>query len=155
MVTMNKRQISKWIDDAKSVCEQSGARLTEKRQDILKILLIAGGPLSAYQIANAYNDGAQKPMPTMSVYRILEFLETKDLVHKLSSNNKYIACTHSHNGDTRKVTQFLICNQCKIAKEIIISTKIMDELGKVVENAGFALKHRQLELDCLCEECSA
>jgi Fe2+ or Zn2+ uptake regulation protein len=31
----------------------------------------------------------------------------------------------------------------------------MDELGKVVENAGFALKNRQLELDCLCEECSA
>ena len=31
----------------------------------------------------------------------------------------------------------------------------MDELGKVVENAGLALKHRQLELDCLCEECSA
>ena len=155
MVTMNKRQISKWIDDARSVCEQSGARLTEKRQDILKILLIAGGPLSAYQIANAYNDGAQKPMPTMSVYRILEFLETKDLVHKLSSNSKYIACTHSHSGDTHKVTQFLICNQCKIAKEIIISTKIMDELGKVVENAGFALKNRQLELDCLCEECSA
>ena len=155
MVTMNKRQISKWIDDARSVCEQSGARLTEKRQDILKILLIAGGPLSAYQIANAYNDDAQKPMPTMSVYRILEFLETKDLVHKLISNSKYIACTHSHSGDKHKVTQFLICNQCKIAKEIIISTKIMDELGKVVENAGFALKHRQLELDCLCEECSA
>lgn len=152
---MNKQQLRRVIDQAKQVCAFSGGRLTEKRSGVLEVLLSCGTPLSAYEITDAYNKSFEKPMPTMSVYRILEFLEAEDLVHKLSTTNKYVACSHITCSHPHEVPQFLICSQCKSVKEISISKSIVDELGKLVEKAGYTLTQPQLELECRCNNCSA
>ena len=91
---MNKQQLNRVINKARDVCARSGGRLTEKRRGVLELLLISNSPLSAYEITDAYNKAAEKPMPAMSVYRILEFLAAENLVHKLRSTNKYVACSH-------------------------------------------------------------
>ena len=152
---MNKQQLNRVINKAKEVCALSGGRLTEKRRGILEVLLVSGTPLSAYEITDAYNKASEKPMPTMSVYRILEFLAAKDLVHKLSSTNKYVACSHITCAHAHEIPQFLICGECQSVKEIAISKNIIDELGKLVSQAGYRLTHSQLELQCLCNNCSA
>ncbi|MFQ3312675.1 MAG: Fur family zinc uptake transcriptional regulator, partial [Colwellia sp.] len=85
---MNTQQLSHIISKAKDICIRSGGRLTEKRKHVLERLLESNTPLSAYEITDAYNKVSEKSMPTMSVYRILEFLEAESLVHKLSSANK-------------------------------------------------------------------
>lgn len=152
---MNKQQLTKTLSKAQVMCSQSGSRLTEKRQRILELLLISEIPLSAYDVTDAYNRSSETAMPPMSVYRILDFLESEQLVHKLSSTNKYIACSHitcSHNHD---VPQFLICGECQNVKEIAISKNIIDELSCQVSNAGYTLIRPQLELDCLCQSCAA
>jgi Fur family zinc uptake transcriptional regulator len=151
---MNKRQLNHVIHNAKNVCARSGGRLTNKRRGVLELLLVSNIPLSAYEITDAYNKVAEKSMPTMSVYRILEFLEAEDLVHKLSSANKYIACSHISCEHVHEIPQFLICGECQSAKEIAISKSIIDELGKLVDKAGYALTNSQLELQCLCNNCS-
>ena len=92
-------------------------------------------------------------MPPMSVYRILEFLEAELLVHKLSSANKYVACSHIACDHAHEVPQFLICGKCQKVKEIAISKTVIDELDKQVVNAGYRLMNSQLELQCLCEHC--
>ena len=94
-------------------------------------------------------------MPTMSVYRILEFLEAEGLAHKLSSANKYVACSHIACGQVHDIPQFLICGECQSATEIAISKNIIGELGKLVGKAGYRLTNSQLELQCLCNNCSA
>lgn len=152
---MNKSQLNRMVDKAKNVCARSGGRLTEKRRGVLEVLLASNTPLSAYQINDAYNKLSEKPMPTMSVYRILEFLEAEDLVHKLSSTNKYVACSHITPGHVHEIPQFLICGECQSAKEIAIPKNIIDELGKLVGKAGYTLSNSQLELQCLCNSCSA
>ena len=152
---MNKQQLSRIVCRAQEVCARSGGRLTEKRKRVLELLLVSNAPLSAYDITNAYNKTSEEPMPTMSVYRILEFLEAEHLVHKLSSTKKYIACSHITCGHVHEIPQFLICGKCQSAKEITISKNIIDELDKFVGKAGYTLTNSQLELQCLCSDCSA
>lgn len=150
---MKKQEINKIIAKAEGICSNSGSRLTEKRKRILELLLRAEIPLSAYEVADAYNIDSESSMPAMSVYRILDFLEEELLVHKLSSANKYIACSHIACDHAHQVPQFLICGECQSVKEIAISKTIVDELEKQVKNAGYKLTNSQLELQCLCEEC--
>lgn len=152
---MNTQQLSHIISKAKDVCARSGGRLTDKRKHVLECLLESNMPLSAYEIADSYNKVSEKSMPTMSVYRILEFLEEKSLVHKLNSANKYVACSHILGGCTQEIIQFLICGKCQSAKEVAVSKGIIDELGKLVGKVGYTLTSSQLELQCFCNNCSA
>lgn len=151
---MNKQQVNRIIGKAKEVCARSGGRLTEKRKRIFELLLVSDIPLSAYEITGAYSKTFEGCIPTMSVYRILEFLESEDLVHKLSSTNKYIACSHITCDHAHEIPQFLICGECQSAKEITISKNTIDELGKLMGKAGYTLTNSQLELQCLCNNCS-
>jgi Fur family zinc uptake transcriptional regulator len=48
----------------------------------------------------------ENSIPTMSVYRILEFLEAESLVHKPSSAKKHVACSHILGGFSQEITQF-------------------------------------------------
>ena len=152
---MNRQKLDSTIKKAEQVCERTGSRLTDKRRDILEILLSSENPLSAYDISDAYNKKAEKPMPTMSVYRILDFLEAEHLVHKLSSTNKYVACSHIDCGHQYEIPQFLICAECETTSEVAVSTIIYEELNKLVSKAGYTLGNSKLELQCLCNKCSA
>lgn len=152
---MNRQKLNSTIKKAEQVCERTGSRLTDKRRDILEILLSSENPLSAYDISDTYNKKAEKPMPTMSVYRILDFLEAENLAHKLSSTNKYVACSHIDCGHQYEIPQFLICAQCETTSEVAVSTIVYEELNKLVSKAGYTLGNSKLELQCLCNECSA
>ena len=67
------------LDHAEKQCEQNSSRLTPKRKKILQELLKSKKALSAYEIADIYNKSSNESIPTMSVYRILEFLEVENL----------------------------------------------------------------------------
>lgn len=150
---MNQQQLQKVLSKAEAQCKDLGGRLTEKRKRILEILLQSSVPLSAYEVADVYNDSAEANMPAMSVYRILDFLESNQLVHKLDSANKYIACSHIACNHEHQVPQFLMCRQCHAVKEIAIAKSLINELGEQVSAAGFHLLHPQLELQCVCDKC--
>ena len=153
---MNKKTLSGIMTKAAEMCARSGGRLTEKRKRVLEVLVASKVPLSAYEVADMYNkhadDGA---MPAMSVYRILDFLEFEQLVHKLSSTSKYVACSHIACDHGHEVPQFLICRKCQAVKEIAISKMVIDQIDDQVSQAGYALTNSQLELQCLCESCLA
>ena len=73
-----------------------------------------------YETTDAYNQGTEKTIAAMTVYRILGFLEAENLVHELvSTNNKYVACCHIGSEDKQEIPQFLICDGCKDEKAII------------------------------------
>lgn len=151
---MKKNKLNKIMDRAQDMCSHSGGRLTEKRKRILELLVLSQTPLSAYEVADIYNKDAPTSMPAMSVYRILDFLESEQLVHKLTSANKYVACSHIACDHTHDVSQFLICSQCQHVKEITIAKRIIDELDQQVANAGYTLANPQLEFDCVCDSCA-
>jgi Fur family transcriptional regulator, zinc uptake regulator len=150
---VKKQQLNSIMDKAQAMCTHSGGRLTEKRKRILELLLLSTTPLSAYEVADAYNKNAEASMPPMSVYRILDFLESEQLAHKLSSANKYVACSHIACSHKHEIPQFLICAKCQSVKEIAIAKRIIEELDQQVVSAGYKLIDSQLELQCLCDKC--
>lgn len=146
-------QIKEIIESASQKCHSTGARLTVKRQTVLKILLESKASLSAYNIAELYKNKTKTSIPVMSVYRILEFMEEKGLVHKLKLTNKYIACKHincSHNHDSQ---QFLICSKCQAVKEVAIKKSIMNDLINDLKGYGYQMIGDNIELECICNEC--
>ena len=117
---MSSNSTQNVLDKAQQKCVSTGAKLTSKRSRLLELLIDSDKPLSAYEVIDRYNQFSGQSMPPMSAYRILDFLISKQLVHKLSSENKYVACSHITCEHEHSVAQFLICRSCQKVKEIMI-----------------------------------
>lgn len=143
------------IQHAEQQCKAHGARLTTKRKRVLAGLIQSNKALSAYELADICKEHYGESIPAMSVYRILEFLEDEHLVHKLNLANKYVACSHITCDHAHGVPQFLICGNCSKVKEISIRQSTITELQEAVRNEGYQLMSPQLEMNCLCNNCSA
>ena len=89
----------------------------------------------------------------MSVYRMLDFLMEKGLVHKLSSTNKFLACSHISCDHAHQTPQFLICDSCHSVNEIGLDRTLISALEKSIDAKHFQLNSPQLELHGLCEGC--
>lgn len=143
----------KIIQRAEQQCIENGTRLTPKRKQILLSLIRSGKALSAYELVDICKREHDLDMPPMSVYRILDYLASENLVHKLQLTNKFIACSHISCDHQHEIPQFLICESCESVKEIGIQAPIFEALKKSVENADFSLTNAQLELRCICNDC--
>ncbi|MCK4843265.1 MAG: transcriptional repressor [Methylococcales bacterium] len=149
----NKIDIS--LQKAQSECSRTGLRLTDKRCKVLKILLQAAEPLSAYDIVDQFKQVFAESLSAMSAYRMLDFLMQANLVHKLETSNQYLACSHISCEHNHELPQFLICDQCHTVKEIGLSKQLLKELRGSIESTGFVLSSQQLELHGVCEACRA
>lgn len=147
------RTIDKVLQQAEKNCTEQNARLTSKRRLVLKILLEKGVPCSAYEITEYYRQKTDDAIPAMSVYRMLDFLITQGLVHKLASTNKFLACEHIACKHSHQAPQFLICDNCQSVREIGVDKKLFHALEQSIEQEHFQLNSSQLELHGLCEEC--
>ena len=148
-----KNILKQLVDISRQKCELKGARLTEKRADVLAILIAAAQPLSAYEILDQYNTVHGSAMPAMSAYRILEFLVSMDLVHKLESQSKYMTCTHLRCAHQHAPPQFLVCQKCGDTREIEVAQSVLHTLKKCAADIGFTLASTHLELSCICGPC--
>ena len=142
------------IAHAEAHCASNGTKLTAKRKAVLRGLLQSNKAMSAYELADYCKEKLGESMPAMSVYRILEFLEGEQLVHKLKLANRFVACIHITCNHKHAVPQFLICEQCHQVSEVSIKASTLRALRNNVENAGFRLASPQLEMNCLCEDCA-
>ena len=150
-MTMNN--VERIIQHAEQQCKSRGARLTVKRKQILTGLVESSKALSAYELIDFCNQRYGHNLPPMSVYRILDFLEQQDLVHKLNLANKYVASVHITCDHERRVPQFLICRSCNKVKEFSVNESTISEFSKSATNAGFEFYNPQVELNCLCSSC--
>ncbi len=141
-------------NQADEATSKAGLKLTPKRRNVFTLLLASKTPLSAYELADQYKSIFEQSIPPMSVYRMLDFLTDNNLAHKLTSENKFISCSHSTCSHSHQIPQFLICEKCHQVKEIGIQKEIFDALKQSVEHAGYRLQEAQLELKCLCTECA-
>lgn len=144
---------SKPIYDIEKICQQKGISLTQKRHNIFDVVLSSVIPLSAYDITDIYKNMFGSSMPTMSIYRILEFLTGSGLVHKLESTNKYIACSHLQCDHEHTSAQFLICNTCSEVEEVALTQELHNQIEVGAEQKGFKLEAMQFELHGTCNTC--
>ncbi len=147
------KHIDSIIENAEQLCKGHGTRLTHKRKHVLSGLIQSDKALSAYELISVCKEGFDEAIPAMSIYRILAFLESEMLVHKLKLVNKYVACAHISCDHTHELPQFLICGNCSNVKEISIRQSTILDLKETVKNADYHLISPQLELNCLCNDC--
>jgi len=145
--------VSKLVEVAEKECRTHGVPITNKRVNIFSALLSLQKAVSAYELADSYEKLFAEPVPVITVYRVLEFLQGKNLVHRLETANKFVACTQFDCTHTHPASQFLICNQCLKVKELGMSAAKFEELKQTIEQAGFYLDTSQLEMNCICSVC--
>jgi Fur family zinc uptake transcriptional regulator len=92
------------------------AKLSRNQSEILTCLRKAKEPMSAYAILDRVRNAGIAHPPT--VYRALNELIQKGMVHRLQSRAAFIACDH---GACDGKLAFAICRQCGKVVEIPLS----------------------------------
>jgi Fur family zinc uptake transcriptional regulator len=155
---MTANQSEQILKQAEIYCSRRGGRLTLKRRRVLELVLNADSPLSAYQLGDLYSNRFQSNISIMSVYRMLEFLVSHSLVHRLETTNQYLSCTHIRDcckAETSHSTpQFLICDHCHQVYEIPLGVEVLRMIHEDVERNGFTMLQRQIEIHGTCKNCS-
>ena len=123
--------------------------LTKNQSLVFETLSETGTPLSAYAILdNLRGQGLRAPV---QVYRALDKLMEKGLVHRLETLNAYVACRHGHRHGGSTV--FGICNACGEVSEFT-DRGIGSNLAERAANEGFAVDNAIVELRGVCGSCS-
>jgi len=141
------------VEIAERQCIAQGVRLTKKRIRVFSLLQASNRAVSAYELAEAYENNFGSQLPIMTVYRVLDFLQSQSLVHKLETANKFIVCEHIGCNHTHTASQFLICKACMKVKELNVSNAQFKELKQTIEDAGFHIDTNQFEMNCICNGC--
>ncbi|AWL12504.1 Zinc uptake regulation protein [Saliniradius amylolyticus] len=136
------------LSHARRFCEGKGARFTQLREKVYGLLLQRQGATGAYELLDELRQTESSAKPA-TVYRVLDFLLELGLVHRLESNNSYIAC---HHFDCNHPVQFLICDQCGEVKEIQ-SEGLKETLDKQANQYGFRVVKQTIEAHGTCARC--
>ncbi len=128
--------------------------MTAHRRNILRLMSHKKKALSAYEITQLLKDTTKTDIPTMSVYRALSFLEDRQLIHKISSINKYTICTHIMCEHEHGMTRFAVCSKCLDVKELLSKNTINNSIEKELEAIDFHLSQKKIELIGLCSDCN-
>tara|TARA_B100000700_G_scaffold274641_1_gene319808 strand:- start:710 stop:1180 length:471 start_codon:yes stop_codon:yes gene_type:complete len=128
--------------------------LTPKRKEVLSVLTAADRPLSAYEIVDLYNQTAHKPIHAMSVYRILDFLKSVDLVTHLHSVNKFLARGQAAGRNDNSVCLYVTCQQCCGVQKLVLERGEAATIQNHIHRLGYQLSSHSIEIPGLCENCS-
>jgi Fur family zinc uptake transcriptional regulator len=122
-------------------------KLSRNQTEILTCLRKANEPMSAYAILDRVRKSGISHPPT--VYRALNDLMQKGMVHRLQSRSAFVACDH---GACDGKFAFAICRACDKVVEIALSDA--DQAG-LLALAPDEISPEQvtLELAGLCQTC--
>ena len=151
---MRDKETKRVLGEAERHCSEKGVRFTTKRKLVLEALLNSDRSLSAYELADYCRAELGSEMLPMSVYRILDFLASERLVHRIKTTNKFIACSHISCNHEHKAWQFLICQNCDKVEEVDLEKSILNKITDAIQEVGFQVAGRQFELEGVCSDCS-
>ncbi|WP_455478087.1 Fur family transcriptional regulator [Bartonella sp. B10] len=127
------------------------SKLTRNQILVLNTLKNAQGPLSAYAILDCLREeGFRAPL---QVYRALEKLVQLKCIHRLESENAFMACSHPENCQ-HELTIFTICDNCGKVDEIQ-NKIIVHSVKQMVKGVNFQAHRSTVEVRGICEKCTA
>jgi Fur family transcriptional regulator, zinc uptake regulator len=125
----------------------SEPKLSRNQSEILTCLRKAGEPMSAYAILDRVRKVGISHPPT--VYRALNDLMRKGMVHRLQSRSAFVACGH---GACDGKFAFAICRSCDKVVEILLSDEDQAALLGLSPDE-IAPEQVTVEIAGLCTEC--
>jgi len=140
--------INALLDKAQLLCEERGARFTQTRRKVLQLMLAHASSISAYDLLDNLKetDSSAKP-PT--VYRALDFLLEQHFIHRVESQNAFIACNDF--ADSHQL-QLFICEKCNEVQELH-SPQIQQSLNEQARLNDFQINTQTVEVRGLCHHC--
>lgn len=129
--------------------------LTQNEELVLAALRDAGGPAKAYALlAGLKAQGVRAPM---TVYRALDRLEGRGLIHKLEGLGAFVICNHEAGEDRPHALQaFLVCDGCAGVSEVAEVRDVpldRTRIDGLARAAGFAAVSARLEIRGRCKDC--
>lgn len=141
------------LEHARKICQANGQKFTPIRESVLKILMSAAQPMSAYDILDKYRDATKSGAQPPTIYRALAFLEDNGLIHRMASTRQFIVCEHIGEHCSHDMTQFFICDECGAVEEALISHALLHEIQQNAEILHFKVQQPSLEIHGLCKSC--
>lgn len=130
------------------------AELTRNQSLVLEALRDAGAPVTAYGLLDILREAGFRAPP--QIYRALEKLQARGLVHRLETLNAYMPCQHDHADRTDiacdRAAIFAICEKCGRAIEMAEDELLRTIAGKAAAR-GFSMREVTVELRGLCDPC--
>ncbi len=123
--------------------------LTKNQRIIFSVLINAKAPLTAYKILErkaVQHAGLKAPL---TIYRALDGLIEKGLVHRIESLNAFVSCSSSPH---KEAAGFMICEQCGATLELPVNA-CENPLRQQASNNGFLLHKINIEMLGVCECC--
>jgi Fur family zinc uptake transcriptional regulator len=149
MIQRSHNAVEARLAAAVQVCHGHGVELTELRRCVLRLILEADVPLTAYQLLDRLRKTRKSAVPP-TIYRALDFLLSQGLTHKVERLNAFIPCNrvdHAHSA-----VQFLICSECGAVVEIADRA-----VSKLLERAAIRRKFNfvraAVEIEGVCATC--
>jgi Fur family zinc uptake transcriptional regulator len=147
---MNMTSTDSVLTRAEKLCAQRNVRLTPQRLEVLRLMSLQDGAISAYDLLDLLKASEPQAKPP-TVYRALDFLLEQGFVHKVESTNSYVLCHHFD--EATHTSAMFICDRCGSVKEE--TTEGVEEMMHVLAaKNGFALHHNVVEAHGLCSACA-
>jgi Fur family zinc uptake transcriptional regulator len=140
--------IARALAKAEALARGRRVALTPVRRRVLELVLKAGRPVGAYALLAELDTAHGKAMPP-TVYRALDFLIEQGFVHKIESQNAFVACLdidHAHR------SQFVICNSCGRSVELL-DDSLSRRLDERARELGFEVTQQVVEIRGTCAAC--
>jgi len=136
---------------AKSRCLELGIKWTALREQVFRHVATGHKPVSAYDLIESLAKEGKRLAP-VSVYRILDVLQTAGLIHRLESRNAFFACMTEHPSVSRTIA--LVCERCERVSE----TEAPDTFSAInlaAKASRFSARAIVIEVSGVCSECQS
>jgi len=144
----HERCIDTALHNAQDLCIKHNMHFTPLRRQVLKLIWQNHIPLKVHTIVEKLKLVGMEVKP-ISVYRVLDFMQEYGLVHKLTSQNSFLGCSHpsiNHN------CYFIICQVCYKVEEAC-QEDVLNNIHMSLDKKNFLPKHITLEIQGICQEC--
>ncbi|MEQ8804355.1 MAG: Fur family transcriptional regulator [Rhodospirillales bacterium] len=127
-----------------------GPALTRNQQAVLTALKGADKPLTAYDVLGLPAIRKAGMKAPLTIYRALDKLIDRGLVHRIESLNAFVHCGH---GPHDHATGFLICTDCGRTLEVHLEACETHLAGRA-RDQGFAVDDVRVEMTGRCPDCA-
>ncbi len=131
----------------RDLLKQVNLRQTLPRLAVLHTLLQADAPISQERITDLLSDSAPNKV---TVYRVLECLIEKGIVHKAFMKERTAFFELAHNCSKTQCHPHFTCTSCQ---ETVCMKNTIMPLAEINEQ-GFQIKRQKIELEGLCPKCN-
>ena len=137
------------MENIEEYCKANNLKLTPVRQKVFQLLLKETSGLGAYRILDLLRGAGFNSQPPVA-YRALDFLVEHGFVHKIESQNSFVACSDpgAHHSPI-----FMICKKCDSVSEAPVSASASD-LSEALMATGFQVEQTIIEAEGVCSTCA-